>query len=269
MVDTDSIRNRNSTEMPAPAGAGSHDASLRLDGVTKRFGHIEALRGVSLTAQAGQILALVGDNGAGKSTLIKIMSGLLRPDDGEIRLGSQRMDFRTPSDARRAGLATVYQDLAMVECLDIATNMFLGDVLKKGPFVNKARMDRESLAFLRDLDVPISSVKREVGMLSGGQRQLIAIARTLRVGAKFILLDEPTAALGVRETSLVEAMIKRLTERDCAVILVSHDLDFAFRIADRFQVMRLGAVAGVCDKQKTTRDEIVGLITGSRDRVTP
>src|SRR4051812_39682786 len=238
-------------------------AELELRGIAKRFGHVTALDGVDLSAYAGQVLAVVGDNGAGKSTLIKIISGVHRPDDGEILLSSEPTAFHNPADARRAGVATVFQDLALVEVLDVSTNMFLGQFPRRGWFVDRRAMDAESRSFLDELKVTVSSVKTEIGMLSGGQRQIIAIARAMRTGARIVLLDEPTAALGVRETAHAADLIRALRDRGTAVICVSHDMNFVFEVADRVQVMRLGRVVGVREIATTTRDEVIGLITGS------
>jgi len=245
------------------AGPGARAADLELRGITKRFGHLTALAGVDLVACAGQVLAILGDNGAGKSTLIKIISGVYHQDEGEIRVAGDHVVFRSPADSRRAGVATVFQDLALVEVLDVATNMFLGQFPRRGWFVDRKAMDSQSRAFLEEHKVTVASVKAEMGMLSGGQRQIVAIARAMRTGAGIVLLDEPTAALGVRETAHATNLIRDLRSRDTTVICVSHDMNFVFDVADRVQVMRLGRVAGVRDVAATTKDEIIGLITGS------
>lgn len=236
---------------------------LRLDGITKAFGHVIALSGVNLKVHAGEVLAIVGDNGAGKSTLIKIMSGVYRPDTGTIAIGDKAIAPSNPAEARQSGIASVFQDLALVEVLDVATNMFLGQFPRRGWFVDRTAMEAESRAFLDRLGVTVASVRSEVGMLSGGQRQIIAIARAMRASGRVVLLDEPTAALGVRETGHAATLIRTLKDQGRAVICVSHDMNFVFDLADRIQVMRLGRVAGVRDAAATTRDEIVGLITGS------
>ena len=163
----------------------------------------------------------------------------------------------------QAGVATVFQDLALVEVLDVSTNMFLGQFPRRGWFVDRKAMDAQSRAFLDELKVTVSSVKTEVGMLSGGQRQIIAVARAMRTGAQIVLLDEPTAALGVRETAHAVGLIRELRDRGNTVICVSHDMNFVFDVADRVQVMRLGQVAGVRDIRDTSKDEVIGLITGS------
>jgi ribose transport system ATP-binding protein len=239
-------------------------ADLELQGITKRFGHLTALDGVDLSAYAGQVLAVVGDNGAGKSTLIKIIGGVYRPDAGEVVLSGERVAFGDPADARRAGVATVFQDLALVEVLDVSTNMFLGQFPRRGGwFVSRKAMDAQSRAFLDGLKVTIPSVKTQIGMLSGGQRQIIAIARAMRTGAHTVLLDEPTAALGVRETAHAKDLIRELRDRGNTVICISHDMHLVFDLADRIQVLRHGRVAGVRETAATTSDEIIGLITGS------
>jgi len=238
-------------------------AQLELRSVTKRFGHVTALSEVDLAAYPGQVLAVVGDNGAGKSTLIKIVSGVHDADEGEVRVAGTATALRSPADARQAGIATVFQDLALVEVLDVSTNMFLGQFPRRGWFVDRKAMDAESRAFLDGLKVNVSSVKSEIGMLSGGQRQIIAIARAMRTGARIVLLDEPTAALGVRETAHAADLIRELRDRGNTVICVSHDMNFVFGVADRVQVLRLGRVAGVREIASTSRDEVIGLITGS------
>ena len=247
--------------MTAPAT--TRTPALRLRGISKTFGHVIALAEVDLEARAGEVLAIVGDNGAGKSTLIKIVSGVYHPDAGIMEVAGVPVAPGNPAEARRTGIATVFQDLALVEVLDVATNMFLGQFPRRGWFVDRAAMESQSRAFLDGLGVTVSSVRSEVGMLSGGQRQIIAIARAMRAGGKVVLLDEPTAALGVRETGQAATLIRSLRDQGCAVICVSHDMSFVFDNADRIQVMRLGRVAGVRQTSATTRDEIVGLITGS------
>lgn len=243
----------------APSGA----AALELHEVTKKFGHVTALEGVDLHVRRGEILALLGDNGAGKSTLVKIMSGLHQPDHGTVTVDGARSHFASPAQAREAGVATVYQDLALVEVLDVATNMFIGQIPKRRLLADRRRMLRESREFLASLNATVASVETPIGMLSGGQRQVIAIARALRLGAATVILDEPTAALGVRETALVRDMIVSLKSQNNAVIIVTHDMELMFQIADRAQILRLGRVAGVREVAATTREEIVGLITGA------
>jgi ABC-type sugar transport system ATPase subunit len=238
--------------------------ALELRGIGKRFGHIDALSDVDLAAYPGQVLAVVGDNGAGKSTLIKVISGLYRPDEGQVLVNGTPKSFQNPAQARDAGIATVFQDLALVEVLDVATNMFIGQFpRKKRLFVDRKAIERESRQFLDELNATVPSVRTPIGMLSGGQRQIVAIARAIRTGAEVVLLDEPTAALGVRETAQAADMIRRLRDRGHAVVCVSHDLEFVFKFADQVHVQRLGRVAGVRDVATTSRDEVIGLITGA------
>lgn len=245
------------------AAVNTERATLELRGIKKTFGHVAALKGVDLSAYAGEILAVVGDNGAGKSSLIRTISGVYRPDEGVIVVDGEPHTFANPAAARSAGVATVFQDLALIEVLDVATNMFIGQFPRRGPFVRRRAMEREARAFLTELGVSVASVRTEIGMLSGGQRQIVAIARAMRSGGHVVLLDEPTAALGVRETAQAADMIRALRDRGNAVIIVSHDMSLVFELADRIQVMRLGEVAGVRRREATTRDEIIGLITGA------
>lgn len=237
--------------------------ALELRAIRKTFGHVTALENVNLSAHAGEVLAVVGDNGAGKSSLIRTISGIHRPDSGEIFVDGTPRSFTNPAEAREAGIATVFQDLALVEVLDVATNMFLGQIPRRGLLVDRSRMERESRSFLDDLGVTVASVRTEVGMLSGGQRQMVAIARAMRLGGNIVLLDEPTAALGVRETAQAAQMIRLLRDRGNAVICVSHDMSLVMDLADQIQVMRLGRVTGIRRRTDTTREEIIGLITGS------
>jgi ABC-type sugar transport system ATPase subunit len=244
----------------APARKGP---ALRVSELSKSFGHVAALRDVTLAADEGEIVALVGDNGAGKSTLLKIVTGVHRPDRGTIEVHGTRLGFRNPADARLAGIGSVHQDLAVVECLDVATNMFLGQVPRRWWFVDRHRMERESRRALDELGISLASVRTPIGMLSGGQRQIVAIARALRSGATIVLLDEPTAALGVRETARAKQVIRDLGDSGHAVVLVSHDLELVFDVADRVEVLRLGRNAGSRRVASTSREEVVGLITGA------
>ena len=238
-------------------------AGLELKGISKAFGQVQALSNVDLHVAPGEILAVLGDNGAGKSTLIKTISGVYRPDRGTIRVGGVEKTFHSPADARDAGVATVFQDLALVEVLDVATNMYIGQLPTRGWFVDRAKIERDTRALLDDLKVTVKSVKTPIGMLSGGQRQIVAIARAMRTGASVVLLDEPTAALGVKETAHAANLIRSLRDRGAAVICISHDIGFVFDIADRAQVMRLGQTAGIRKIAETDRNDIIGLITGA------
>ena len=247
----------------AQQAAGGNTGGLMLRGISKAFGQVQALIDVDLDVHPGEILAIVGDNGAGKSTLIKTISGVYRPDAGTIVVEGHERHFHSPADARKAGVATVFQDLALVEVLDVATNMYIGQLPAKFGFVDRAKMERDTRRLLDGLRVTVRSVRTPIGMLSGGQRQIVAIARAMRTGASVVLLDEPTAALGVRETAHALDLIRSLRERGAAVICISHDMGFVFDVADRVQVMRLGRTAAVREVRKTDKSEVIGLITGA------
>jgi ABC-type sugar transport system ATPase subunit len=233
-------------------------------GVSKRFGHICALDDVDVSVRAGEVLALVGDNGAGKSTLIKILAGVISADDGDLLIDGAPIAISTPIDARRLGVASVFQDFALVDCLDIATNMFLGELPRRGVFVDRRLMDAEANQVLREMEVAVYSARTPVGRLTAGHRQVVAIARAVRSQSRVLMMDEPTAALGISEKSRVTAMIERLKGDGKAMALVSHDLELVFDHADRIQVLRHGRTVGVRRSAETDRDEIVGLITGAR-----
>jgi ABC-type sugar transport system ATPase subunit len=228
--------------------------------LSKSYGHVHALRDVSFDIRAGEILALLGDNGAGKSTLVKILSGLYAPDGGTLAFEGQSVRFSGPRDAAARGIATVYQDLALVDTRDVAANLFLGSEFRWGPFVNRHKARQEARALLDQLGVKIPSVKVPVSMLSGGQRQGVAVARALVHGAEVVIFDEPTAALGVTQTAQVLKLLRDLKEQGKAVVIVSHNLREIWDIADRFLVLHLGTLAGLRERQATTLDEIVKLI---------
>ena len=220
---------------------------LEARGLVKRFGHVVALDGADLELYPKEILAIIGDNGAGKSTLIKALSGALRPDEGEIRLDGERAHFHSPRDARRAGIETVYQDLAVAPSLDIASNIFLGrEVRRRGPqggllrMLNKGAMRREATRHFAELQIGVQSMTQPVENLSGGQRQGVAVARAATWAERLVIMDEPTAALGVKETGQVLDLIRRVRERGLPVILISHDMPNVFALADRILIMRLG-----------------------------
>jgi|688.fasta_scaffold27971_7 ABC-type sugar transport system ATPase subunit len=247
------------------AGPGDRGPeALTLTGASKTFGHVVALDGVDLVARSGEVLAVVGDNGAGKSTLLKVLAGVYRPDSGSINVFGKPVHSGSPTDARKHGVSTVFQDLALVETLDVAFNMFLGrQVSWLGIFANRRRMLAEAEQTLREYQVTVPSVRVPIGELSGGQRQSVAIARAIRENNPIILLDEPTAALGVRETKNVGDLIETLRKSGKAVVIVSHDLEFVFEHCDRVQVMRLGRVHAVRTVATCTREEVIGLITGA------
>ncbi len=237
---------------------------LELRGVKKFFGSVSALEDMSFTAYAGEVHAIVGDNGDGKSTAIKIITGIYSADEGEIAvLGEALPQRRSAAQLQSHGIAVVYQDLALVECLDIATNVSLGRLPTRFGILDRKQMRREARKILSDLNVRVTDVTTPVGLLSGGQRQIIAIARAVRLDMPLLLLDEPTAALGVQETAHVGEIIDQLKPTGKAIVCVSHDLDFVFRHADRVTVLRLGRTVGSRTVAKTSRDEIIGLITGA------
>lgn len=243
-------------DIPAPA--------LEMRGVGKSFGNVKALSNVDITAGAAEIHAIVGDNGAGKSTTLKIMCGIFRPDQGQLRLGGKSVEMRDASAAHHLGISVVHQDLALVECLDIATNMALGAIPRRGRFrLDRRRMETEAAKVLDDLKIRVGSVRTQIGLLSGGERQIVAIARAVRMDLPIMLLDEPTAALGVRETAHVGEILGDLRQQGKAVICISHDMDFVFRNSDSITVMRLGRSVATRRTKDTSRDEIIGLITGA------
>lgn len=242
--------------------------ALELRGIQKSFGSVVALEEVDFAAYPGEIHAIVGDNGAGKSTAIKIVTGLHKSDGGEILVDGEPMEsIHNSSEALGLGIAVVYQDLALVECLDIATNMALGNLPKRfGIVLDRRRMEREAAKVLSDLNVRVDDVRTPVGLLSGGQRQVVAVARAVRMDKPIMLLDEPTAALGVQETAHVGRTIDELRNAGKAIICVSHDLEFVFQHADKITVLRLGNTVGTRVTAETTRAEIVGMITGAIPR---
>ncbi|CAN5735183.1 ATP-binding cassette domain-containing protein [soil metagenome] len=231
--------------------------------LNKTFLHVRALNDVSFRVYAGETVALVGDNGAGKSTLMKILCGAYQADSGSISIDGQDVHIRNPHDANARGIAVVYQDLALVNHRDVACNVFLGREPKKGIMVDKGRMIRESREVLQRLKINIPSVYAQVGMLSGGQRQAVAIARAVQQGGRLIFMDEPTAALGVQEQAKVLKLLDDLKREGTAIVIVSHNLQHVFHVADRIVVMRGGLNAGERIRSETTQEEIVQLIVGS------
>ncbi|HXW79997.1 MAG TPA: ATP-binding cassette domain-containing protein [Acidimicrobiales bacterium] len=214
---------------------------LELRGVEKNFGPVRALMGVDLTVQSGIVTALVGDNGAGKSTVIKIVSGILAPDGGEIQWRGQPVHIHSPRDAADLGIATVYQDLALCDNLDIVQNMFLGREITKLGELNEPPMEKAARATLADLHVTtVRSIRQPVASLSGGQRQSVAVARAVLWNSQLMILDEPTAALGVAQTAQVLQLVRRLADQGYGVMIVSHNLNDVFEVADRVSILRLG-----------------------------
>ncbi|MCU1546589.1 MAG: abc transporter related protein [Homoserinimonas sp.] len=237
---------------------------LKLVGIHKKFGGVVAVNRFDLEVRPGEIVALVGDNGAGKSTLVKIISGLYQPSDGEIWLNGEQVNFRDASDARKQGVEVVYQDLALVPDQPVYMNMFLGRELTKGPLktLDRKRMAKHTQELVDTLEVRIPSAKATLSDLSGGQRQGVAICRATHWASGLVLMDEPTAALGVAETAKVEALIAKLRDRGAAVLLVSHNMDQVFRLADRVAVLRRGQQVAVKPLADTTHNELVAMITG-------
>jgi D-xylose transport system ATP-binding protein len=214
---------------------------LRLRGVTKTFGPVQALTGIDLDIPAGQVTALVGDNGAGKSTLIKTIAGIWGPTDGEIIWQGKPAHFRSPKDATHAGIATVYQDLALADNLDIVQNMLLGHEVRRYGLLDEIVMEKTAKRTLADMRVTtVRNIRQPVGSLSGGQRQAIAVAKAVMLDAKLVIMDEPTAALGVSQTTLVLDLIRQLASQGIAVLVISHNLTDVFRVADRLAVLYLG-----------------------------
>ncbi len=251
--------------MDAPAAAGQPILDVR--NVSKRFGGVEALRDVSLALHPGEVLALAGDNGAGKSTLTKAISGVYRPDGGEIRLDGKPVGFATPEAARGAGIETIYQDLALADNLSIGANIFLGrEPMRRAfgllPVLDRRRMAEAARDTMARLDFHVDRLDAPVGRFSGGQRQAVAIGRAIYWNARVIVMDEPTAALGVPEQRKVLGLIKTLKEQGRGVIFISHNLQDIFSVADRIVVLRRGALAGERRIGETSHDEVVKLMVG-------
>lgn len=229
--------------------------------VVKRYGHVTAVDDVSVAVRAGEVLGLLGDNGAGKSTLVSMLSGVQQPDSGHIAVHGEPVSIDSPAKAQALGIATVFQDLALVPQRSVAANLFLGREPRKfGFLVEHRRMIREADAAVRRLGVSIPSVRTHVGLLSGGQRQVVAVSRTLLGGAKVTIMDEPVAALGVRESKQVFDLIIRLREEGHAVLLVSHNMETVFDLCDRAIVMRLGKKVADKTIAETSKEEIIDLI---------
>jgi simple sugar transport system ATP-binding protein len=251
--------------MPMPENAPTVSTStLSLRGIRKTFGGVVALEHVDLDVNAGEIVALVGDNGAGKSTLVKIIAGVYQPTEGEVELDGDPVSFANPSESRDHGIEVVYQDLALADQQPVYRNLFLGRELVKGPLrrLDANRMQAETSSILADLDVRIPSTKATIRDLSGGQRQGVAIGRATHWATRLVLMDEPTAALGVAETARVEQTVGKLRERGLAVLLVSHNLEQVFRLTDRICVLRRGHQVGVVEAAAVTGDHVVSMITG-------
>ncbi len=242
---------------------------LEMRGIVKRFGAVVALDGVDFEVGAGEVMALLGDNGAGKSTLMKILAGAYLADSGEIRLEGREVVIRQPEDARRLGIEMIYQDLALCENIDVTANVFLGRELRRRALGGLVRtldgsaMTRRTAELLDSLGVSADIARRKVRYLSGGQRQSVAICRALLGSPRLVVMDEPTAALGIAEVARVLELIRRLKAQGVSVVLISHRLQDVFEVADRATVLRNGRVVGVRRIAETTPDEITGLIVGA------
>jgi len=238
-------------------------------GVSKRYGHVTALDDVDFTAAAGEIVALVGDNGAGKSTLVKAIAGAHRIDGGEILIDGRAVAIGSPTEASALGIETVYQDLALCDNLDVTANLYLGREKhrKRSLLLDHEAMEAHAGAIIADLAARLPALDQPVSALSGGQRQAIAVSRAALWGSKVVLLDEPTAALGVAQTAMVYDLVRRLRDRGLAVVLISHNMADVFAVADRITVLRLGRNAGDFRPGRDSPDDVVAAITGSREAV--
>ncbi|WP_164992257.1 ATP-binding cassette domain-containing protein [Streptomyces sp. L2] len=238
---------------------------LALRGVSKRFGAVQALTDVELEVHAGEVVALVGDNGAGKSTLVKTIAGVHPIDEGAIEWEGKTVQVNRPHDAQNLGIATVYQDLALCDNIDVVGNLYLGREIRRRGVLDEVEMERRSRELLDQLSIRIPSVRIPIASLSGGQRQVVAIARSMLGEPRLVILDEPTAALGVEQTAQVLDLVERLRERGHAVILISHNMADVKAVADKVAVLRLGRNNGVFEVKSTSQEEIISAITGATD----
>jgi D-xylose transport system ATP-binding protein len=249
---------------PQPERPPRGEPRLRMRGIGKSFGAVRALSNVDFEVYAGEVVGLVGDNGAGKSTLIKVIAGVGPADEGEIFVNGQKVSISTPQAANRLGIETVYQDLALCDNLDVVANLFLGR--EERSFLrslDEIDMEAQTLTVLKTLDVKLPSTRSLVATLSGGQRQSIAVAKSILRKAQVVLLDEPTAALGVAQTRQVLNLIRRLRDQGLAVVVISHNLADVFEVVDRVVVLRLGRKVASFDIKSTTPEQIVAAITGA------
>lgn len=254
-----------STETGVRATAPGPRPTLELRGVSKRYGHVNALTDVDFTVSAGEIVALVGDNGAGKSTLVKAMAGTHRIDGGQILVDGVPVEVATPSDATALGIETVYQDLALCDNLDVTANLFLGRERRRRatPLLDAEGMEARAATIIAELAATLPDLEKPVSALSGGQRQAIAVSRAALWGSRVVLLDEPTAALGVAQTAMVYDLVRRLRDRGLGVVVISHNMADVFAVADRITVLRLGRNAGEFTPMDSTPDRVVAAITGA------
>jgi len=250
-------------------GQATVEALLSLRGIGKHFGPVQAIQGVDLDIFEGQVLALAGDNGAGKSVMIKCIAGIHAPDDGELFWAGARVHIRTPRDAAELGIETVYQDLALCDNLDIVQNMFMGRERLRRGLLDEESMELSARETLASLNVTtVRSIRQPVASLSGGQRQSVAVAKAVMWNSRLVIMDEPTAALGVAQTAMVLELVRRLADRGLAVIIISHNMNDVFQVADRVAVLYLGRLAAVRPAAELDRNAVVDLMTSGRsDRV--
>jgi simple sugar transport system ATP-binding protein len=256
------------TDRPA-ARHGSPAPLIEVENVTKHFGSVIALGGVSLTVHPGEVHCLLGDNGAGKSTLIKTLAGVHRPSSGSFRVDGEAVDFQSPRDALDAGIATVYQDLAMIPLMSITRNFFMGREPTKGVwpfrFFDFEEADQVARAEMARIGIDVRDPEQAVGTLSGGERQCVAIARAVYFGAKVLILDEPTSALGVRQTSMVLKYIFQVKQKGLGVIFITHNVRHAHAVGDRFTVLNRGKTLGTFDKDEVNLEELQNLMAGGKE----
>jgi fructose transport system ATP-binding protein len=252
------------------AANGAVAPILEARGLVKRYGHVTALDGTDFELLPGEILAVIGDNGAGKSTLIKTLAGAIVADQGEVLLDGKVVHFSNPMEARKRGIETVYQDLAVAPALDIASNLYLGrELRRRGPMgsvlrmLDKPRMRQEAARYMAELKIGIGSMTQSVETLSGGQRQGVAVARAAAWAQRLVIMDEPTAALGVKESAMVLELIRRIKARGLPVILISHNMPNVFEVADRIHIQRLGRRVAVVTPRTHTMSEVVAIMTGA------
>jgi D-xylose transport system ATP-binding protein len=254
-----------SMSMTQPRSGRSRERVLTVHAIGKHFGAVKALTDVDFWVNEGEVVALIGDNGAGKSTLVKLLSGVYSPDAGVIEYDGEPVEIHSPADAQELGIATVFQDLALCDNLDVVANLWLGRELRTGRTLDEVDMEQQTWTLLRELSAKIPSVRTPVASLSGGQRQTVAIARSLIGDPRIVILDEPTAALGVAQTAEVLNLIERLRERGHGVVLVSHSMADVMAVADRVVVLRLGRNNGVYNIADVTSETLIAAITGATD----
>ncbi|NJM40392.1 MAG: sugar ABC transporter ATP-binding protein [Anaerolineae bacterium] len=261
----------SSNQSPTSSTSISSTPIFEARKLTKRYGSVTAMEGCDFELMPGEIMAVIGDNGAGKSTLIKALSGAIVPDEGEIYLDGKRVHFNSPIDARKQGIETVYQDLAVAPAMQIAENLFLGRELRREnifgrvfQFLNKPRMLSESVNHMKDLKFNIRSMTQAVETLSGGQRQGVAVARSAAFARHVVIMDEPTAALGVKEGNMVLDLIRRVRDKGLPVILISHNMPHVFEVSDRIHIQRLGRRAALVRTKDISMSDAVAVMTGAK-----